>query len=82
MDNARYDLENGPEIIRLNFTHTILSDDGTWRCQILVESEQYIVSDGRLIRQDQSPIGERIVDIQLTVISEQHALALLLECHT
>ena len=30
LDNARYDLENGPGIVRLNFTRTILSDDGVW----------------------------------------------------
>ena len=71
MDNARYDLENGTDFVRLNFTHTILSDTGTWRCSIVVMSEQYIVSDGVLVRQDSSRIGEAInVDIQLTVISE------------
>ena len=32
MDTARYDLDNGLDIVRLNFTHTILSDAGIWRC--------------------------------------------------
>ena len=77
MDNARYDLENGTDFVRLNFTHTILSDTGTWRCSIVVMSEQYIVSDGVLVRQDLSRIGEAInVDIQLTVISECSVLNL------
>ena len=71
MDNARYDLENGPEIVRLNFTHTILSDTGTWKCRVVVMSEQYIVSGGMLVRQDSARIGELVtVDIELTVISE------------
>ena len=71
MDNARYDLVNGPEIVRLNFTHTILSDTGTWRCQVRVDSETYIVSGGMLVRQDNARIGELLtVDIELTVISE------------
>ena len=72
MDNARYDLENGPLFVRLNFTHTIFSDNGLWKCRILVESEQYIVSDGQLLRHDQSPIGQTMVDIELVVIGKFH----------
>ena len=68
MDNARYDLENGPEIVRLNFTHTILSDDGIWKCQAFTESDQYVVSGGRLVWQDSDIIGELTMDIQLTII--------------
>ena len=69
MDNARYDLENGPEIVRLNFTHTILSDSGIWRCEVIVESEHYGVSNGRLSPLDSSVIGQPVVvDIQLTII--------------
>ena len=71
MDNARYDLDNGPGFVKLNFTRTILSDTGTWRCSIIVMSEQFILSDGVLVRQDPSRIGEAInVDIHVTVISE------------
>ena len=73
MDNARYDLENGPQFVRLNFTHTIPSDNGLWKCQILVESEQYVVIDGQLLRQDPSPIGQIMVDIELIVIGKFHA---------
>ena len=43
MDNARYDLENGPDVVRLNFTLTILSDNGIWRCRVFTESDRYIV---------------------------------------
>ena len=71
LDNARYHLENRQDVVRLNFTHTVLSDNGTWRCSIIVESERHIVSEGRLIRKDRARIGEVInIDIELTVISE------------
>ena len=71
MDNARYDLDNGPGIVRLNFTHTILSDAGIWMCNIEVESEHYIVSNGSLIRVNSSLIGVRIQqNIRLTVIGK------------
>ena len=70
MDNARYDLENGPGIVRLNFTRTIPSDSGIWRCRVFTESDQYVVSGGRLIQQDSDLIGEVIVDVQLTVIGK------------
>ena len=72
MDNARYDLDKGPKFVRLNFTRTIPSDNGTWKCRVVVESEQYIVSDGRLVRQDPSPIGQTMIDIELTVICKFH----------
>ena len=70
MDNARYDLENGPRFVRLNFTHTIPSDSGIWKCRILVESEQYVANDGQLVRQDPSPIGQTMVDIELVFIGK------------
>ena len=70
MDNARYDLENGPEIVRLNFTNSILSDSGMWRCEVIVESEHYGISMGRLSPLDSSIVGEPLeVDVQLTIIS-------------
>ena len=70
MDNARYDLENGPEIVRLNFTQTSPSDNGIWRCRVFTESDQYVVSGGQLVQQDLGIIGEVIVDIQLTIIGK------------
>ena len=71
MDSARYDLEDGPEIVRLNFTHTILSDNGLWRCKVIVESEHYDVSMGRLSPLDSSVIGQPLeADIELTIIGK------------
>ena len=70
MDNARYDLENGPEVVRLNFTRTIPSDTGVWVCEATAISEKYIVSNGQLVRQDNAVIGTATVSIQLTVIGE------------
>ena len=68
---ARYSLENGPEIVRLNFTYTILSDTGIWRCDIRTESDQYIVNDGCLIRMNSTTIGARIQhDIELIIIGK------------
>ena len=78
MDNARYDLENGPDIVRLNFTHTIVGDNGVWRCVASVESEQYIVSDGRLVQSDPAVIGVPLEhNIQLTIISKYVFLSLI-----
>ena len=69
VDNARYDLENGPGVVRLNFTHTILSDNGVWRCVASVESEQYIVGDGKLLRIESAVVGVPVQhDVQLTII--------------
>ena len=38
-ENARYDLENGPDFVRLNLSRTILSDNGVWICELIVRSE-------------------------------------------
>ena len=73
MDNARYDIENGPDIVRLNFTHTILSDTGIWSCVATVRSESHFVrsSDGRLELGQEVVIGSPIQhDIQLTVFGK------------
>ena len=70
VDSARYDLENGPLFVRLNFTHTLPSDNGVWICWILVESEQDVVIDEQLTRTDSSPIGQTVVNIELVVIGE------------
>ena len=69
MDNARYDLENGPEIVRLNLSHTILSDAGMWRCNITTESDQYLVNNGSLVGINATVIGAPIQhDIELIII--------------
>ena len=39
MDNARYDLEDGPAVVQLNFTHTIFNDNEVWRCEVVVTSQ-------------------------------------------
>ena len=73
MNNTGYDLENGPDIVRLNFTHTVLSDTGVWRCVATVRSESHFVrsSDGMLELGQEVVIGSPIQhDIQLTVIGE------------
>ena len=71
MDFGRYTVDNGPGIVRLNFTHTSLSDTGIWRCEARVVSAQDIVSDRSLVPQNPSVIGTPIVhDIQLTIIGE------------
>ena len=71
-DSPRHSLENGPEIVRLNFTQTILSDAGMWRCDVRTESDQYIVNDaGSLIQMDPTMIGSLIQhDIELIIIGK------------
>ena len=68
MDNARYDIDNGPDIVRLNVTNTVMSDTGIWRCNVIARSERYIVSGGRLVLQDEAMIGSISVNIQLIII--------------
>ena len=71
MDSPRHSLDNGPEIVRLNFTRTILSDAGMWRCDIRTESDQYIVNNGSLVRIDPTMIGALIQhNIELIIIGE------------
>ena len=72
MDNARYNLENGPDIVRLNFTRTIPSDSGIWTCEVIVRSERHVVSnEGELIRGGQAVIGTPLRhQFMLTVIGE------------
>jgi hypothetical protein len=71
VDNNRYDLENGPAIVRLNFTNTIMTDSGLWQCMVTVTSGRYIVSGGDLlVFQDQANIGSITREIQLIVIGE------------
>ena len=78
MDTARYDLDNGPDIVRLNFTHTILSDAGIWRCTATVISEQHVVSNRRLILMNRTVIGTPVEhSVLLTVVGE---LFILYDC--
>lgn len=69
MNNARYGVENGPDIVRLNISHTSLADTGMWMCDIRVLSENYIVNNGSLVLQDPTLIGAPLVNgIHLAVI--------------
>ena len=69
MDNARFNLRNGPDIVRLNLSHTLLSDAGMWRCDIRTEFDQYIVNNGSLVRTNVTVIGAPIQrDIELIII--------------
>ena len=66
LDNSRYNLENGPDTVRLNITNSVMNDTGMWRCEIKVESE---VSNDDLILTRRTMIGAPLQhDIQLTVI--------------
>ena len=67
---GRYILENGPEIVRLNFSTTMMSDNGVWRCNVMVTSDRYIAIDGRLLLQTDGLIGSISQDIQVTIIGE------------
>ena len=70
VDNSRYDLENGPSVVRLNFTNASISDNGVWRCEVVVRSERHVLSGGQFILLDQELIGSITQDIQLNVIGE------------
>ena len=72
MDNARYDLNNGPDVVRLNFTRTILNDSRVWICELVVRSERHVVtSEGELMLGGQAVIGTPLRhQFMLTVIGE------------
>ena len=72
MDNARYDLENGPNIVRLTITHTVLSDTGIWLCEATVWSDRYnIVSNGSLVLGERTVIGTPIQhEFMVTLIGQ------------
>ena len=70
MNGGRYTLENGPDIVRLSFSTTMLIDSGVWRCNVMVISDRYVVIGGQLERQTGASVGSITRGIQLTVISE------------
>ena len=73
VNNDRFNIENGPDIVRLNLSHTLLSDARMWRCDIRTESEQYIVNNGRLVPTNITVIGEPIQhDIELIIIGQYY----------
>ena len=71
VDSPRYSVDNGPEVVRLNFTQTFLSDAGMWRCDIRTESDQYIISNGSLVPMNSTVIGVTIQhDVELIIVGE------------
>ena len=71
VNSAQYHHDNGPNIVRLNFTQVLSSDIGVWGCDVMVKSEKYIVSNGRLVLEEESVIGSTIHhSIQLIAVSK------------
>ena len=70
VDNARYEFDNGPDIVKLNFTNTVLSDAGVWTCDATVSSEAHKLDGGKLIPQNDTIIGSLNVTIEVTIIGE------------
>jgi hypothetical protein len=71
VDDNSFNLENGPDIVRLNLNRTLLSDAGIWRCDIRINSERYIVNNGRLVQINSTMVGAPIQhDIELIIIGE------------
>ena len=71
LDNARYDLEDGPEVIRLSFTRTIEADDGEWACRVRVaDTDVSVVQNNELVIQPTANIGTETVRITLTVVGK------------
>ena len=76
VDNARYHLEARPDTVRLNLSHTILSDAGIWRCDIRAESDQYIVNNGSLVQSNITVIGAPIQRyIELIIIGQYYSIS-------
>ena len=59
--NDRYTVENGPEIVRLNISGTVLNDNGMWLCEVLVTSDRHIARNGTLVLAEQTVIGIPII---------------------
>jgi hypothetical protein len=68
--DSRYDVEDGPNFVRLNFTNATVNDNGVWRCEVVVMSERHVFSEGQFILQNQTLIGSIIQNTQLTVIGK------------
>ena len=72
LDNNRINIVNGPDTVRLNFSHTLPSDAGVWRCDIKTESEsdKYLADDNIFVQTNVTTIGAQIQsDIELMIIS-------------
>ena len=62
-----YELENGPDVVRLNFMNVTLSDTGVWMCDATVRSE---VSNLSGERDNDTFIGSVNVTIELMITGE------------
>ena len=70
-NNAQYRQDNGPSVVRLNFTQVFSGNIGVWGCDVTVKSEKYIVSNGRLVLEEESVIGSSIQhSIQLIALGK------------
>ena len=79
MDNNRVNIENGPNIVRLNLNRTLLSDTGMWRCDIRTESDVHVVNNGILVQTNVTAIGQPIQhDIELIIIGSCYKLIVTL----
>ena len=57
--------------MRLNFTQVSLSDIGVWGCHVTVRSQKYVVTNGRLILEEERVIGSTIHhSIQLMAVGK------------
>ena len=71
VENVQYRLDNGPNIVRLNFTQVFSNDIGMWGCDVAVRSEKYVVTNGRLVLEEESVIGSTIHhSIQLIAVGK------------
>ena len=79
MDNARYDLESGTEVVRLNFTRTIPSDTGIWTCEVTVRSERHIVnSEGNLVQGAVAVVGTPIQHQFMVIVIGNHKIIIII----
>ena len=61
MNDNRYTVENGPEIVRLNINRTVSNDSGIWLCEVVVTSDRHVFRNGTLALGEQTVIGTQIV---------------------
>ena len=60
LDDSQYSLDNGPHIVRLNFTQVFAKDIGVWMCNVTVRSEKHVVDNGTLVLETERVIGSPI----------------------
>ena len=78
MDNARYNIVNEPDVVRLNFTNILMTDMGIWRCNVTVKSERHVQSGDTLVLLEEATIGSIIVNIQLIIVCKLTLIILVL----